>query len=308
MFTGDISFAENYVVYQNAKEKGLALTELFDEAILSQMRAADFLVVNCESAVGTGGMPLAGKAYTFLTSPETAKVFTDIGADLVGLANNHVYDFGKETFLDTLSHFASMGLPTVGAGADAAQAYAPFYYEQSGRRIAILAASRAEKNFKTPIATPDSPGIAGCYDTALMCEAVRKAKENADFVIVYAHFGAEYSTTIEKVQRQAAHDFIDAGADLIIGAHPHILQGMESYKGKAIFYSLGNYLFNLKTLDTALLEITFESEEGAPRYRIVPCVQKNGRVQETDGARILKDLAALSPDVTILEDGSVLFS
>ena len=83
---------------------------------------------------------------------------------------------------------------------------------------------------------------------------------------------------------------------------------MESYTGKAIFYSLGNFLFNLKTLDTALLEITFESEEGDPRYRIIPCVQKDGRVQETDGARILKDLADLSPDVEIGEDGRVLFA
>jgi poly-gamma-glutamate synthesis protein (capsule biosynthesis protein) len=293
-------------------KKGYTIEQLFDETILSRMRAADLLVINYESVVSDGGKPLSGKAYTFRTSTKLAKELLNLGTDLVGLANNHVYDYGKEGFLDTLDTFAEMGLPTVGAGRNAEQAYTPYYYEQSGMKIAVIAASRAEKNYMTPVAEPDAPGIAGCYDSALVCEAVKLAKENADYVIVYAHFGYEYSTTIEAVQRKAAYDFIDAGADLIVGAHAHILQGVDIYKGKPIFYNLGNFLFNTKELDTALLEITFESADGMPSFRFVPCRQSGGRVVDesgtAEGERILKDLQKLSPNVTITAEGCVLFS
>jgi len=311
-FTGDISIAENYEIYQNAAKKGYAIEDLFSPSILARMRAADLLAVNCESAVSDRGEPLAGKAYTFRTTPETAKGFLTMGADLIGLANNHVYDYGVDAFLDTMDHFENMGLATVGAGINAEAAYTPFYYEKSGKRIAVIAASRAEKYYMTPIAEENAPGIAGCYDSTLVCEAVKKAKEEADFVIVYAHFGAEYKTTIEDVQQKAAYDFIDAGADLIIGAHPHILQGMTSYKGKPIFYSLGNFLFNLKDLDTALLEITFENETDMPKFQLIPCRQIGGQVLDQSGTahgeRILESLRVLSPGVTIDSEGYVTFS
>lgn len=272
------------------------------------MRKADFLVINYESCVSDRGSPLSGKAYTFRTSTQRAKDMLSIGADLAGLANNHVYDYGKNAFLDTIDTFRQMGIPTVGAGANAKEAYAPYYYEQSGVKIAFIAASRAEKNYMTPVATETTPGIAGCYDTALVCAQIKEAKKQADYVIIYVHFGAEYSTTIEKVQRKTAQDFIDAGADLIVGHHAHILQGIEYYKGKPIFYGLGNYLFNSNDQASALLEVTFQSPN-EPVFKIIPCRQKDCRLmgaEETaDGQATLSSLQKLSPTAHIDAHGIV---
>ena len=331
-FTGDISYAETYYngkhlsshlgVYNHAVKKGWSLDDLISDDMLERMRSADFLVVNCESSVSDRGESLGnqGKTYTFRTSPETAKMFEKIGADLVGLANNHTYDFGEEAFLDTLDFFAGLGIPTVGAGRNADEAYAPYYYDApNGMKIAIIATSRAEQHYYTLVAGDDTPGICGCYvpEDKLSCpygeervlESIREAKNNADFVIVYPHFGNEATTKIQTAQKNAAHHFIDAGADLVIGAHSHCLQGIEAYNGKMIFYSLGNYLFNLTDVQTALLELTFDENKELGDLRLVTAMQKDGKVigeiGTSKGQTILEDMRKLSPTVDIDDEGYV---
>ena len=299
-FTGDISYADTYYVgssqrsgpssgiYYHALATGKSLSSLIDSAMLARMKAADLLVVNCESSVSERGTPLglSGKAYSFRTSPKNAKMFAEIGADLIGLANNHVYDFGKDAFLDTLSTFESMGLPTVGAGRNEAEAYEPYYYTQSGVTVALIATSCAENEYYTIVAEGDVPGICGCYDTAAVCAKIREAKTKADFVIVYPHYGIEYSTdVISPKQKQVSYDFIDAGADLIVGTHAHCLQGIETYKGKFIFYNLGNFLFNAKTIETMLLELTFVGR-GEYTLRIMPATQIDGTVRSDFGTSV----------------------
>ena len=308
-FTGDICFAENYKIHQNYVNKGFtSVADCFSEALLARMKAADLLVVNCESTVSDRGSALVGKNFTFRTSTKTAGWFKEIGADLIGLANNHVYDFGKTAFTDTLDTFNKMDLPTFGGGKKAAEAYEPFYFEKSGMKIALIAASRAEKQYYTIVAEEDAPGIAGCYDPKMICDTIKEAKQQADFVIVYVHFGYEYTTIIEDAQRETAYKFIDAGADAIVGHHAHILQGIEEYKGKPIFYSLGNFLFNTRNQETALLELTFE-DENTPVWRIIPCRQKDCRVVDKldteEGATTLQMLRDLSPGIAIDRSGVV---
>ncbi|MBQ9467709.1 MAG: CapA family protein, partial [Clostridia bacterium] len=320
-FTGDISYAETYYqgkhlstssgVYNRAKERGRTLDSLIDREMLDEMRRVDLLVVNCESSVSSRGEPLGlkGKEYSFRTSPETAKMFKSIGADLVGLANNHVYDFGRDAFLDTLSTFEEMGIPTFGAGKNASEAYEPYYYTQSGVTVALIATSCAEKNYFTPVAEEDAPGICGCYDDTLVCEKIREAKTKADFVVVYPHYGREgTSDVIEDKQRLVSRHFIDAGADLVIGGHAHRIQGIESYKGKLIFWNLGNFLFNNGTFPTMLVELTFTGEAGYA-LRVLPGVQTDGRVESKfgteEGEEILQFLRVRSPGVAIDKNGYV---
>ncbi len=311
-FTGDINLAENYKILPHAISKGRTIEQCFSPKILQRMRAADLLLVNCESSVSDRGKALSGKAYTFRTSRETALEFRDtLGADLIGLANNHVYDFGTDAFLDTLDTFKDMGLPTVGAGKNSKEAYTPYYYERSGMTVAIIATSRAEKNYFTPVAEENAPGICGCYDEEAVMKEIAEAKEKADFVIVYAHYGYEGTTVIEQIQRDISYRFIDAGADLVVGGHSHCLQGIDHYKGKLIFYSLGNYLFNLKQLPTALLELNFLDKESYT-LQILPCMQTDGMVidqtEEKKGIEILEDLRKLSPGISIDAEGYVAIS
>ena len=318
-FTGDISFADTYYkkadrlssgIVGRANLRGRQLIDCIDKSLLEEMRRVDLLVVNCESSVSERGTPLGlkGKEYSFRTSYKNSEMFKTIGADLIGLANNHTYDFGPEAFLDTLDRFAELGIPTVGAGRNIEEAYAPYYYEKSGVRVAIIATSRAEKNYFTLVAEENVPGICGCYDETLVLEAIRTAKQNADYVIVFPHFGYENTTEIETAQYNACRHFIDAGADLIVGGHAHCLQGIDTYKGKVIFYNLGNYLFNAKTLPTALLEVHFESRDNVV-LQILPCRQYDGRVEDQrgteNGAETLQMLRKLSPGIAIDRSGCV---
>jgi len=130
-----------------------------------------------------------------------------------------------------------------------------------------VAASRAELTLYTPEATDSSPGILLCYDDTLFLESIREAAENADYVVALPHWGTEHSTVLEDGQISSAHAYIDAGADAVVGTHPHILQGLEYYNGKPILYSLGNFWFDSYDIDTMVAEIriTGNADESGDR-------------------------------------------
>ena len=187
----------------------------------------------------------------------------------------------------------------------------PLYLEADGKSIALVGASRAEKNKMTPQATENDPGILRCYDTELFQEAIREGKENADFCIDFVHWGTEYSYELEPVQPETGRAYLDAGADAVIGAHSHCLQGMEYYEGKPIIYSLGNYWFNEKTLDTMLLQLHFSGGEegGQLEVQVIPAVQAGYRTvyasEESEQRRIYDFLESISVNVEISDDGIV---
>ena len=163
----------------------------------------------------------------------------------------------------------------------------------------------------TPQATESAPGILRCYDTTLYREAIAEAKENADFCIAFVHWGTEYSFELEQVQKDTAREYLDAGADVIIGAHSHCLQGIEYYEGKPVFYSLGNYWFNGKTLDTMLvqLHITGNDESNEIEAQIIPAVQSGYKTVYAEEAeeqkRIFDFLEGISVNVEITDEGIV---
>lgn len=255
-FAGDLSLADNYVVmdyYHNEAEEDLA--SCIDSAYIKRMNDADVMWINNEFCYSNQGSPIPGKAYTFCAAPENVSILKELGVDIVGLANNHVYDFGPEAFADTLATLRGAEIAYVGAGADIKEASAPVYVDVDGYKIAYVAATRAEKNIKTPEATETSGGVFRCYDNTDYIEKIKEAKANADYVIALPHWGAEHSTILEAAQTDGAKEYIDAGADAVIGAHTHCLQGMDFYNGKPIIYSLGNFWFDDYTLDTMLLEL-----------------------------------------------------
>ena len=171
-----------------------------------------------------------------------------------------------------------------------------------------MGASRAEKYKMTPQATETEPGILRCYDTELYKAAIAEAKENADFCIAFVHWGTEYSFDLEQVQLDTGKEYLDAGADAVIGAHSHCLQGLEYYQGKPICYSLGNYWFNSRTLDTGLVEADI-CRDGLLELRFVPCLQQNCRTSlVTDPAqqqRVFRFLESISANASVDELGVI---
>ena len=316
-FAGDINFDDNWcnMIYYHSHAD--ALSDVIDEDYLEYMRSADLFWINNEFTYSDRGAPLNGKMYTFRAAPENVELLTQMGADIVGLANNHVYDYGEEALIDTMDTLQNAGIPYVGAGHDLAEAMSPVYFDLDGFTVAYVAASRAEKFKMTPQATESSPGILRCYDNTLFLEEIEEAAAHADYVIALPHWGMEYSTVLEEAQTKGAKAYIDAGADAVIGAHSHCLQGLEIYEDKPVVYSLGNFWFNEKTLDTMMvvLHVTYEEDsEEVPRIlsvetEIVPGTQAGYITTMADTPeerrRIFDYLEGISEGIQIDSEGIV---
>ena len=318
-FIGDICLADNYIPMQHlAAMDSTDITDGIDAQFVQKMREMDLMWANNEFVYSDSDEPLPGKAYTFCAAPENVSYLHDLGIDIVGLANNHTFDYGIESFVDTLETLEGAGIPYVGAGRNDTQAYAPVYLHMGGITIGYVAASCAEYTIYTLEATADEPGIAWCYDNERFVESVREAAANADYVVVLPHWGVEHSTDLDDDQADFAHQYIDAGADIVIGAHPHILQGIEYYNGKPILYSLGNFWFDSYDIDTVLAEVQVSGVLGVdgklvgePNVTVVlhPGLQSGVYTSWEEGTdegdRILDDLQDICVNVTIGYDGIV---
>ncbi|NLU36207.1 MAG: CapA family protein [Clostridiales bacterium] len=310
-FAGDINFDENWstMKYYNSVENGIY--DCISPELIQIMRNADIMCLNNEFTYSNGGSPLENKAYTFRANPSRVEILKELGVDIVSLANNHAYDYGEQSLVDTMAVLNQAGIKYVGAGHNIEEAMSPVYFEIQGKTIAYVAASRAEKYRLTPQATEDEPGILLCYDTELFIQAIKEAKQNAEYVIAYVHWGTEYSYELEEVQLITGKEYLDAGADIVIGAHPHCLQGIEYYEGKPIVYSLGNFWFNDKTLDTMLLNVHVYGDdmEKYVELEIIPAIQTNNTTlivnEQSERQRIFSFLESISINVEIDDDGFV---
>ncbi len=313
-FAGDINLDENWGTTQYMDAQPNGIYDCISKEMIDTMQAADIMCLNNEFTYSMGGAPMEGKAYTFRAKPERVEILHQLGVDAVTLANNHVYDYGREALLDTFSVLEEADIPYFGAGRTLQDAMKPLYLEVDGKTIALVAASRAEKNKMTPQADDENPGILRCYDTELFLQVIKEAKENADFCIAFVHWGTEYSFDLEQVQLSTGREYLDAGADAVIGAHSHCLQGMEYYDGKPIIYSLGNYWFNGKTLDTMLVQLHFSGDDTETQLavQVIPAVQAEYKTiyasEVSEQRRIYDFLESISVNVDILDDGSVVES
>lgn len=310
-FAGDINLDEKWCTTQYLDRQENGIRDCISQELIDAMNAADICCLNNEFTYSDRGTPLPGKTYTFRAKPERIAVLEELGVDVVTLANNHVYDYGRDALEDTFDTLSDREISYFGAGRNLSEAMAPVILNIGDKRVAFVGASRAEKNKMTPQATDDAPGILRCYDPELFLEAIAQAKKQADFCVAVVHWGTEYSNQLEPVQPETGRAYIDAGADAVIGAHSHCLQGIEIYKEKPIIYSLGNYWFNEKTLDTMLLQLQFEGEgtDGQISVQVIPAVQKGYCThyvsEESEQRRIFDYLESISEGIEIADDGWV---
>ncbi len=232
--------------------------------VRSLISEGDINFCNVETPASFLGTPYPGKLenITFRANPGVLFALKDAGFNLISLANNHMGDYGPEAIAETIEALDLLELPYAGAGRNKEEAYAPRIISHKGWKIALLA--YAEPIWSVTEAR-EKAGVAHLKKDEVIL-GIQKAREEygADIVLLSLHWGEEYSHNPYKSQENLAHDFIDAGADLILGHHPHVLQGIELYKGKAIFYSLGNFLFDQiddVTYQTLLARIVFNDKK-----------------------------------------------
>ncbi len=218
------------------------------EMVRPLLADADLVIANLEGTFTERGIA-SSKQYTFRTPPRLARGLADGGIGLVALANNHTMDFGRDGLADTLAALDAAGVRHAGAGLDEDAARQPIFIDVNGLRVAFLSYDAV---LETTFAHGASPGVAYAELDSLRRD-VAAARARADVVIVAMHAGTEYTDAPTQEQRAIAHAAIDAGALLVLGSHPHVLQGFERYKGGLIAYSLGNFVFDLDRDDLATL-------------------------------------------------------
>lgn len=298
LFAGDVYLSDHVL---EAYDAAGGIDGVLSQGYQAEIQAADYFVTNEEFPFSTRGTPAPDKQFTFRVHPEKVKLMQEMGIDLVTLANNHALDYGRDAMLDTIDTLDHAGIRHVGAGKNLAEARKPAIVELNGRTFAFIGATRVYPEADWAAGT-DSVGMFSAYDGgAALAEEVKAAKQQADYVIAYVHWGIEREETPNEVQKSIAHRLVDAGADLVVGAHPHVLQGLEYYQGVPIAYSLGNFVFGSSIPSTALLQADVDDE--GIRLRLIPGTSAAGYTRKLDDAEKIaafyKKMSGLSSGVKI---------
>jgi poly-gamma-glutamate capsule biosynthesis protein CapA/YwtB (metallophosphatase superfamily) len=268
---GDVSLDPSYITTYATQGYGYAwsgLNGLFEHDDLS--------VVNLECAVSRLGDPVP-KEFNFRGDPAALPVMHRAGVDVANLGNNHSYDFGPDALLDTRKNLLDAGLAPVGAGKDPAEALAAAMFERNGWRIAVVGLDEVVDP-PDAVAAPGHPGTAAGHDFSAMLDAVRAADQKADLVVVDIHWGVELDTVPRSYQIAEGHRLVGAGADIIFGGHSHRLQPLDMYRGRPVFYSLGNFVWpqlSQASATTAVAEVHV-TPQGTFTARMLPAYIESG--------------------------------
>ena len=309
-FIGDLNFDDDWPNIQDMNGLGLDATDRMNDELLSELTGADILMVNNEFTYGVGGTPLEGKAYTFQAHPSKAAWLTAMGTDIVSLANNHVFDYGPEGLMSTIDAIEAEGLPFVGAGENLEEAKKIVYFVINGRKIAFTSATQIERTLNyTKEATDTTPGVLKTLNASKYVEVIKEARENADFVIAYVHWGTEGSIYFGYDQKNLAAQFVAAGVDVIIGGHTHCLQGFEYRQGVPVFYSLGNFWFDWEEENskaTGVAQVVIHPD-GSFDCRFIPCIYDEYATYkltlDKDIQAAYEYMESISDDVELDEEG-----
>lgn len=296
-FVGDMLFTENTLSRYHQQ----GISSMFSEELLSAMTDADLFMVNEEFPFSTRGEAAEDKQFTFRVDPSYVRIFQEIGVDVATVANNHALDFGVDAFTDSLDTLDQAGIARVGGGRTLSEAKAPVIRTVGDSTVGILGASRVIP-VSSWTAGSARPGMFTAYDQAPLLNEISDLSSQCDYTVVYLHWGIEKDEYPQEYQRKLAYACIDAGADLVVGSHPHVLQGFETYKGKLIAYSLGNFLFSNSTNPTVLLQVHIK-EDGTLAASLIPCTRVNGQIQKnTAPAALFSHLTELSYGVQVTAD------
>ncbi len=268
-------------------------------ATARELRSADIALGNLEAPLTVRGQEFKDKRFRFRASPKAAAALKKAGFSVVTLANNHIMDFGETGLLDTIRHLDREQVRCAGAGNSLAMARRPAVVERNGAKVAFLAYSLTQplEFFAAESGAGTAPGYSRYFR-----EDIVRAKSSADYVVVSFHWGGEGLSAPRQYQIEAARRAIDAGADVIIGHHPHVLQGIERYGRGVIFYSLGNFAFGSMSRHAASSVMARITLHGGVRevevlplnvlnaeVRFQPAIMKGAR-----GKKVVADLNALS--------------
>ncbi|EHO41994.1 Capsule synthesis protein, CapA [Caldithrix abyssi DSM 13497] len=292
LFTGDVLLAHHFEYYVKQR-----ITYPFDK--IPWFKEADVSVINLEAPFTSSDSAME-KPYVFKAKPKYVEVLKYGGVDLVNLANNHIYDYGKEGLLETLETLERAGLAFIGAGRNINQARKPAIFEIKGLKLAFMGYYGLRAHEESHPATETEPGTA-LRKLKYIKEDIKQLKDRVDFITVIFHWGQEKKNIPEADQIRFAHRVIDYGADLIVGHHPHVLQGVEKYKKGVIVYSLGNFIFggNSRTYEeTAVLQVNIPVQNPeAWSVKMLPVAVRYWQPALLEGARrdsVLKHLKEYS--------------
>ena len=262
---GDVSLDPGYISTFVTQGYGYAWSGLG-----GLFRRDDLTIVNVECPVTDRGEQLS-KEFSFHGTSAALPAMREAGVDVGSLANNHAYDRGPDGVADSRRNLEGAGIAAVGAGKDQAQALRPAMFEIRGWSVAVLGFDEVLDPLDA-VAGPDKPGTAAGHDFHQMVRAVEAAAARADIVVVMIHWGVELDTQPREYQIDEGHRLVEAGADVIFGSHSHRLQPMSTYRGRPIFWSLGNFVwpnFSTDGSTTAVAEVTV-TPAGRFRGRLLP--------------------------------------
>jgi hypothetical protein len=235
-FGGDVHFSD--YVAALLKNPSASLADL-----RPYFTGADVGMVNLETAITARGAE-APKEFHFRTTADAFTALQSVGVDVVTMANNHAVDYGPVGLRDTLEAVRNSPVPVVGIGSDATQAYAPAILDVHGVKVAVFGATQVpDWTLATWSATATRPGVASAASPTRLAAAVRGVRARADVVVVYLHWGTDYTTCPNALQRRTARALAAAGADVVLGSHAHRLQAGGWLGRTYVDYGLGNFIW-----------------------------------------------------------------
>lgn len=309
LFAGDILLDDGYSPMVHLKSRNMGVSGVMSGDLLELMRNSDVFMLNNEFPYSNRGTPLEKKQFTFCADPANALLLTDMGVDVVSLANNHAYDYGEEALSDTFTTLQQLHIPYVGAGKNIQEASGAVFFVVNDYKIGILSATQIEKldNPDTRGATQTQSGVFRCWNVDALLEKIAEVRQQCDYLVVYVHWGTENEAQTDWAQEKQAAQIAQAGADLIVGDHPHCLQKIGMVNGVPVIYSLGNFWFNSKDLDAGLLKVTIDMmEDHTVKIQFIPIRQQRCETFLATGSekeRILAYMRSLSVDVLLDKDG-----
>ena len=301
-FTGDVMIQRCTGLYDDQ-----GINRIISDYIEEEMVNADMTMINNEFPFSTRGTQHPDKQFTFRVDPKYTTMLQDMGVDVASLANNHALDYQTDALLDSFTALDNAGIHYVGAGETKERAEDAIFVEAGGRKIGILSASRVIPVVEWNIDIRQ-PGLFCTYDSTRLVERIKEVESQCDYVVVFVHWGVERVALPEEYQHNLAKEYIDAGADLVVGNHSHVPQGIEYYKGVPIVYCMGNFIFNDNMTDTYATKVTVDAE-GKTSLQIIPVDTKDYFTSELTGdeAQAFYDyLEEISFGVSIDENGMVI--